>query len=158
MPQLNKTNISSLRSRLICLLAAVVLFLSALPLSAANIQKEFPFAVDEWFDIDVTDGPVTIHRIRIATQKGNIKSKLFRPGNSAFSATVQIQIEYTNDSSRDYDADLDIVWVDAKGNEIDGYRDEEGIDEDEKDEMTAVLSTLKYGLEQAKTLRVGIRF
>lgn len=139
-------------------IGAAFLFLFALPLSAVEIQKEFPFRLDEWFEIDVEDGPVTIHRIRVETKKGNVKSKVFRPGNSKFLQTVQIQIEYTNDSKRDYEADLDIVWVDANGEEIDGYRDEEDIDEDERDEMTAMLSTLKYGLEQAKTLRVGIKF
>ncbi|MCB1037629.1 MAG: hypothetical protein KDD47_27605 [Acidobacteria bacterium] len=142
------------------LLAVLLLLASAaaLPAEAASISKEFPFKLGEWYELEVTDGPVTIHRIRVEVQEGNVKSKIFRPGNSEFSKTVQIQIEYTNRADKDYDADIDVVWVDAKGNEIDGYRDEEGIDEDERDEMTMTLSTLKYGLEMAKTLKVGIRF
>lgn len=133
--------------------------LCTLPASAGNVSKDFPFELDTWYDLDVTDGPVTLHRVRVERQDGNVKSRIFRPGNSKFSETVQIQVEYTNTSEKDYEAEIDIVWVDAQGNEIDGYRDEEGIDEDEKkDEMTMTLSTLKYGLEQAKTLKVNIDF
>jgi len=132
--------------------------LATVPASAAEIDKEFPFKVDEWFPLEVTDGEVTVHRIRIKTIKGNFKSRVFRPSSTEFVRTVQIQIEYTNDSSRDVEADLDIVWVDSHGNEIDGYRDEEDMDEDEHDEMTAMISTSAYGLEQAKKLRVKIDF
>lgn len=137
-----------------CLVAAV----AALPAGAASISREFPFELDKWYELDVTDGPVTIHRVRVEHLDGNIKSTVFRGTNTEFVETVQIQVEYTNESDRDYDADLDIVWVDSQGREIDGYRDEEGIDEESHDEMTAALSTSKYGLEVAKTLRVKIDF
>jgi len=130
---------------------------ATLPAAAVEIETDFPFELDKWYDLDFEDGPVTLHRVRVVAQKSNVKSRLFRPSNSEFSETVQIQVEYTNTADKDYEADIDIVWVDAKGNEIDGYRDEEGIDEDEHDEMTMTFSTLRYGLEQAKTLRVKIR-
>jgi hypothetical protein len=140
---------------LICLLLSAFTTVAA---GAAEIDKEFTFKVDEWFPLEVTEGEVTVHRIRVKTIKGNLKSRVFRPTNTEFVGTVQIQVEYTNDSSRDVEADLDIVWVDSRGNEIDGYRDEEDMDEGEHDEMTAMLSTSAYGLEQAKKLRVKIHF
>lgn len=144
-------------SRLLALITLLI-GLSAVPAGALEISKEFPFRLGEWFELEAKEGPVTLHRIRLEVQSGNMKSKFLRPGNSEFSETIQIQIEYTNTSERDYDADIDVYWVDAQGKEIDGYRDEEGIDEDEHDKMTMTLSTLKYGLEQAKTLKVGIDF
>ena len=140
---------------LVPLLAVV---LTAVPAAAADIDKEFPFKLDEWFPLEVSEGDLTIHRVRVKTIKGNVKSKIFRPTNTEFVQTVQIQVEYTNDSSRDVEADLDIVWVDSRGNVIDGYRDEEDMDEDEHDEMTAMISTSAYGLEQAKKLLVKIHF
>lgn len=142
----------------LALLFALSLIFLPSPSAAGEVQREFPFELDKWYDLDVTEGDVTVHRIRVERLKGNVKSKIFRPSNSEFSVTVQIQIEYTNDAKRDYEADLDIVWVDANGNEIDGYRDDEDMDEEESDEMTAAFSTSKYGLEQAKTLRVGIEW
>ena len=113
-----------------CLILSLVL-LGTVPSHATTIEKEFPFEVDEWIDIDVTDGPITVHRIRVKSIKGNWKSRVTRPTNAEFTKTVQIQIDCTNESSRDVEADLDIVWVDSKGREIDGYRGEEDIDEEE---------------------------
>jgi len=139
-------------------LLALLSLLLAATATAATINKDFPFEVDKWYDLDVVDGEVTIHRVRIEVQSGNVKSRIFRPSNSEFSTTVQIQVSYTNDKSKDVEADIDIVWLDQAGKEIDGYRDEEDMDEDESDKMTMTFSTSKYGLEVAKTLRVRIDF
>jgi hypothetical protein len=141
-------------------LLSLVLFLAfaAATAEAAHIKKSFPFELDKWYALDVVDGEVTIHRIRVREMESNFKTRVFRPSNSEFAMTVQIQVEYTNDSSRDVEADLDIVWVDGSGHEIDGYRDDEDMDEGEKDDMTMTFSTSKYGLEKAKTLQVEIDF
>ena len=132
--------------------------LLAMPASAVTVEKEFPFELDEWIDIEFTDGPITIHRIRIETKKGNWKSKISRPTNAEFMTTVQVQIDCTNESAKDVDADLEIVWIDGQGEEIDGYRGKEEMDEEERDTMTAMFSTLNYGLDKAKKLKVKIQF
>jgi hypothetical protein len=138
-------------------LLVLALALAASPVFGGSVDRDVPFVFDEWIEIGYTDGPVTIHRVRIA-KTGLAKSKIFRPTNSEFSEDVQVQIEYTNDSERDFDCDLDIVWLDAQGVEIDGYRGEEDIDENDRDQMTAAFSTLKYGLDRAATLHIGLRF
>ena len=137
--------------------AALVLCLAA-PAAADTIEREFPFEVDQWFDLDYKDGDITVRRVRIKSVSGNFKSKVFRPGKSDFVTDVQIQVEYSNRGPNDVEADLDIVWVDSQGREIDGYRGEEDMDEGENDEMTAALSTLVYGLDVAKKLIVKIDF
>jgi len=132
----------------------------AVPVCAGELSKTWSFELDKWYDLNVTDGPVTLHKLRIEKQSGGLtKSKLFRPTNSDNLQTIQIQIEYSNSSRNDWEAHLDIKWVDSAGVLIDGYRDEEGINDDESYErMTVTLSTLKYGLKKAKKLKVSIKF
>lgn len=143
---------------LIAFLAAGLLVPNA---GAETIERDFPFELDEWYTLDVSDGPLTLHRIRVAAIKSNFKSRVFRPGlkGDPMVRDVQIQIEYSNDSSKDVEAQLEIFWLDSKGRRIDGYEGEEDMDEEERhDEMTALRSTLVYGLEVAKTLSVKITY
>jgi len=132
----------------------------ALPLGAAaeTVNKTFPFDLDKWYDVGVTEGPVTIHRVRVARQGGMVtKSKIFRPGNSEYLDSVQIQVEYSNTATRDWKADLRVVWTDDKDLVIDGYNGSEQLDERESfQHATVSLSTFKYGLEKARRLRVEI--
>ncbi|MEM9552784.1 MAG: hypothetical protein AAGC60_00875 [Acidobacteriota bacterium] len=146
------------RPILFVLAILVLAFAVSMPASAATIEKDFPFELDTWYDLDFEDGSLTVQRVRVAHLKSNLKSRLFRGSDTEFVETVQVQVEYVNNTGRDYEAALDIVWVDAKGREIDGYRGKEEMDEGEHDEMTAALSTSKYGLERAKTLKVKIVF
>lgn len=142
-------------------LAGLLLTLgSTAPAEAGTVSKSLPFQLDQWIPLDVTDGPVTLHRIRIREVRGGLtKSKVFRPGNDEYLKTVQIELEYSNTEKRDWEADLDIRWLDAQGEPIDGYHDDEGLDEDERhDETTVTLSTLKYGLDRAKKLEIEIEF
>ena len=148
-----------------CLASALCLLLAAVVFPALAhadvIEKKFPFKLDEWHDINYEDGPLTIHRVRVEAVSGNFKSRVFRPGlkNDPMVQDVQIQVEYSNDSSRDVDAELEIFWLDSKGRRIDGYHGEEDMDEEERhEEMTALRSTLVYGLEVAKSLSVKITF
>lgn len=140
------------------LFALVMVLAMAAPAPAETIDRSFPFELDTWFDLDYRDGDITVKRVRVKTVGSNFKSKVFRPGKTEFVTDVQVQVEYSNRGSHDVEADLDIVWVDSQGREIDGYRGEEDMDEGENDEMTAAMSTSKYGLEVAKKLIVKIDF
>lgn len=150
-----------LQYRSLVLAVLALAFLMPQSLLGATIDKEFPFELDKWYDLGITDGDVTIHRVRVEAVSSNIKSRIFRPGlsNDPLVRDVQIQVEYSNDSSRDYEADLAIFWVDGQGRRIDGYEGEEDMDEEEQhEEMTALRSTLTYGLDVAKKLKVHIKF
>ena len=129
--------------------------------SAETIEREFPFELDKWFELGIEDGPVTFHRVRVEAVDSNFKSRVFRPGlkGDAMVRDVQIQVEYSNESSQDVETELEIFWLDARGRKIDGYHGEEDMDEEERhDEMTALRSTLVYGLDVAKTLSVKIKY
>lgn len=144
--------------RSLCLASAVS---ALLPVSAfaGTAEKTVTLKVGEWVDLAATDGPVTLHRIRLVREGGLTKSTFMRPGNSQYLADVQIQLEYTNDSTNDWEAKFDVEWLDADGQAIDGYRGQEGLDSEQRhDEQTVTLSTLKYGLDKAKKLKIRIDF
>ena len=132
----------------------------AAPALAGSVHKSVPFALHQWVELGSEEGPVTLHRFRIEKKSGGLtKSKLFRPGNSEFLETIQLQLEYSNRSSHDWKAHLKIVWKDSKGRVIDGYVDKESLDDGESwDKATVTLSTLRYGLERAQTLEIEIEY
>jgi hypothetical protein len=126
---------------------------------AAGGARTFAFEADKWFSLDdVKQGPVTLHRIQVAHQKGLLtKSNLFRPGNADYLASIEIRIEYSNSATRDMKARLQIALLDEAGREMDGYNGKEDLDSEQKFQLITVkLSTLKYALDRAKQLRVAI--
>lgn len=124
---------------------------------AAGFQRTVPFALDQWIPIDLKDGPVTIHRVRIERKSRGFKSTVTRPGNSQFAQDVQIQIEYSNTSTTDWDVRGKIVWLDAADATIDGYEGSEDLDEEESHDVASMLfSTLRYGLDKARKLRIEL--
>jgi hypothetical protein len=126
---------------------------------AGEFEKQVPFAFDQWFDVNSNDGVATLHRIRIVREKQSAKSRIMRPGNSEYLQDVQIQLEYTNDASRDWEVAMRVEWLDDRGTAIDGYNDDENLDSDSRhDQATVTLSTLKYGLERAKTLSIRLSY
>ena len=136
-------------------LAAAIL----LPLAtfAGTVEKDVPFKLDQWIELASTDGPVTLHRVRLVRQGGVTKSSFMRPGNNKYLDDVQIQREFTNDSSNDWEARMSSEWLDGEGKPIDGYQGEEGLDSEQRhDQQTVTLSTLKYGLDRAKKLKISI--
>jgi hypothetical protein len=136
-----------------------VLGLLPAPAAAGSVEKSVNFALDEWIDLSSTDGPTTLHRVRLARQGGFTKSKFMRPGSSDYLEDVQIQLEFTNESSKDWDAEIVFEWFDADGKLIDGYKGTESLDSESKqDDQTITLSTLKYGLQRAKKLKLRIDY
>ena len=127
---------------------------------AETVKDEVDFEVDRWYDIDVEDGPITVHRIRVKELAGGVKSKVFRPGKSKNTRDVRVEIEYSNtDEKRDYEAKLSVYWYDSEDRLIDGVEAEEDFNNDERHETTTnTFSTLLYGLEVAKTLKFEIRW
>lgn len=121
--------------------------------------RTFTFEADKWNSLDeAKDGPITLHRIQIARQRGQFtKSTIFRPGNSEYLASIEIRLEYSNSATRDWKAKLHLALLDESGTEIDGYNGSEDLDEQENHNLVTIkLSTLKYALEKARKLRVAI--
>ena len=150
-----------IRTLALAVVLAIPLIGSASRGSAAKIEKDVPLELDRWIELESKDGPVTIHRIRIEKQKGDVtKASFIRPGNTQFLDTVRILVEYSNrDKNKDWEADLDITWLDGSGEEIDGYRDDENVNNDEShEEISVTLATLRYGLRRGKTLRIRIDY
>lgn len=138
-------------------IALLILLLCPLALLAAGVDKELPYALDQWIELKTTEGPVTLHRIRLASQSGVTKSKILRPGNSKFAADVQIQLEYSNEATNDWEAAIRFEWLDSAGVVIDGYDGNENLDNEAKyDQQTMTISTLRYGLDRAKKMRIHI--
>ena len=145
--------------RIVRLLGLVATLSVCLPVAsfAGTAEKTVAFALDQWVELASTDGPVTLHRVRLVREGGVTKSSFMRPGNNQYLADVQIQLEYTNDSTNDWEAQFSVEWVDAEGKVIDGYKGKEGLDSEQRHEQqTVTLSTLKYGLDKAKKLKIRI--
>ena len=139
--------------------ALLVLSVAAGNIHAAGAARTFAFEADKWFSLDdVKQGPITLHRIQVAHQKGLLtKSNLFRPGNADYLASVEIRIEYSNSATRDMKARLQIALLDEAGREMDGYSGKEDMDSEQKFQLITIkLSTLKYALDRAKQLRVAV--
>ena len=129
------------------------------PAATATVNRTFAFEIDKWYALDdVKEGPVTLHRIEVQRQKGLFtKSTLIRPGNTEFLASIEIRLEYSNTATRDWKATLHVALLDAADVEIDGFNGKEQLGEAENHNLVTVkLSTLKYGLDRAKKLRVVI--
>lgn len=145
-------------SRRICLGFALAALLCTLPASAGEVSKSFTFELDKWFDLAATDGPLTLHRLRLEKIGGGFTKLARLGGSSDYAASVELQIEYSNDSSSDWKADVVVEWLDAKGEVIDGYRSDMNLDDGDRHELKkASITTLRYGIDQAKKLRVEIR-
>ena len=129
-------------------------------LGAAETLKSYDFVVDEWQEIGATDGPVTLHRVRIDRLEGRLtKSTLARPYNQGYLETVRFQLDYSNGSSAKWRARITVRWLDEEGRVIDGFSANETLDKKSARKITqASVSTLKYGLERARTLEVEVRF
>lgn len=137
--------------------AAMCAILWAAAAQAGVFEAKVPFAFDQWFDVASTDGPVTLHRIRLVREKASAKSRIMRPGNSEHLQDVQIQLEFTNDATHDWEVGMRVEWLDDKGAVIDGYDDGENLDSESRhDQVTVTLSTLRYGLDRARTLSIRL--
>lgn len=143
-----------MRTTLTCL----TLLVAASVMAGDAIDKSVPFELGTWIELERTEGPVVLHRMRVVEQTGTItKSSIFRPSGSEYLKTVQIQVEYSNSATKDWTAWMQVEWVDADGKIIDGYRGDESLDDREvHDLVTVTLSTLKYGLERAKDLKIHL--
>ena len=90
--------------------------------SGEEIAKSYEFDIDQWFEIEATDGPVTLHRIRIDRKEARLnKSVLARPYNQQYLEPIRFQLEYSNGSSEKWRARITVRWLDEDGKIIDAF-------------------------------------
>lgn len=130
------------------------------PVAAGENIGTFEFKLGEWYELGPKEEPIELHRIRLDRVEGRLtKSALARPHNQQYLQTVRIQLEYTNTSDRKWNARVSASWLDENGDVIDGFSANEALDKRSARKIVQVsLSTLKYGLEKAKTLEVKVHF
>jgi hypothetical protein len=140
-------------SWMVTLLAATVL---AAPASAqTSVDKTVPFELDKWYELNVKEGPITLHRIRLErTGGGGLKARV-TGGEDEYRVPVKVELEYTNVASSDWRVVFRISWVDDGGEAIDGYNGSHQLSEKKDFERTGgTVTTLRYGIGRARKLRL----
>lgn len=137
---------------------ALVTLVWALPASAGEVSKSFSFEIGKWYELNTTDGPTTLHRFRLERGSATV-AKITRGDSSAYAANLELQLEFSNVGGSDWRAEVVVEWLDDQDKVIDGFRESKNLDEDERLKLWKTsITTLSYGLDRAKKLRVEIRF
>jgi len=135
------------------LLAATVL---AAPASAqTSVDKTVPFELDKWYELNVKEGPITLHRIRLERAGGGGLKARVTGGEDEYRAQVKVDLEYSNVASADWRVVFRISWLDDGGETIDGYNGSHELEEKKDFNRTGgTVTTLRYGLARARKLRL----
>jgi hypothetical protein len=138
-------------SWMVTLLAAVL----AAPASAqTSVDKTVPFELDKWYELNVKEGPITLHRIRLERSGGGGLKARVTGGEDEYRIPVKVELEYSNISSTDWRAVFRVSWVDDSGEAIDGYNGSHELDEKKDFNRTGgTVTTLRYGLVRARKVR-----
>lgn len=141
-------------SWMVTLLAAVL----AAPASAqTSVDKTVPFELDKWYELNVKEGPITLHRIRLERAGGGGLKARVTGGEDEYRVPVKVELEYSNVSSTDWKAAFKVSWLDESGETIDGYIGNHQLDEKKDFDRTGgSVTTLRYGLAHARKLRLHL--
>jgi hypothetical protein len=129
-------------------------------LRAQVINAALPaFELEKWIDVNKTDGPITIHRIRVSEDQAGIRSKSAEMAlNRAYVQRIAVQIEYTNESSRRYKSHIAVNMADANGEAVDGFSDDEGLEPNKsRGLVTRSFPASKYGLQRVTRIDLEIK-
>ena len=146
-------------STLLVTATGVLLFhLGAVALQAEVISAAFDFELERWMDIEQTDGPVTIHRVRVTTQRTGFRSWGAETAlNRDYMQRLGVQLEFTNESTRKYKSYIEVRLLDANGEAVDGFGDEEGLDANRaRNIVERSFPASKYGLKRVERLEIEI--
>jgi len=138
---------------MLTLLAATVL---SAPVSAqTSVDKTLPFELDKWYELNVKEGPITLHRIRLERGVGGGLKSRVTGGEDEYRAPLKVELEYSNAASSDWRVVFRISWTDDSGEAIDGYNGSHQLSEKKDFERTGgTVMTLRYGLARARKLRL----
>ncbi|MBZ0114447.1 MAG: hypothetical protein K8J08_18435 [Thermoanaerobaculia bacterium] len=128
------------------------------PAQALEVVKTFDFSLDQWQELETTEGTVTLHRIRLVRNQGRItKASFQRPYNQEYLEALQIELEYTNEDSKSKEIRVEVEWLDAEGEVIDGFGANEDLrKKSARRKISTSLSTARYGLSKAETMKVRL--
>jgi hypothetical protein len=138
---------------MVTLLAATVL---TAPASAqTSVDKTVPFELDKWYELNMKEGPITLHRIRLErTGGGGLKARV-TGAEDEYRVPVKVELEYSNVASSDWRVVFRVSWVDDGGEAIDGYNGSHQLSEKKDFERTGgTVTTLRYGIGRARKLRL----
>src|SRR6187401_2523147 len=84
-------------------LAIAAMGVTAHSAQATVLKQACEFRLEAWCDINLVDGPVTIHRARVTTTEAGIRSISAKNVlNDEYLKRISVQIEYTNEGDRKY--------------------------------------------------------
>jgi len=143
---------------LVCVLVVSAFLVSAPRAEAVVLKQSCEFELETWCDLEQKDGSVTIHRARVTTGESGIRSiSATNVLNDEYLKRIAVQIEFTNEGSRKYKSFIKARWLDADGEPIDGFGDEEGLEAHKARAMIKrSIGALKYGLGKAKTFEIEV--
>jgi hypothetical protein len=144
------------RSSMMVLLATAAL---AVPAAAqVTVDKTVPFELDKWYELGAKEGPVLLHRIHLERQGGpGLKARVAHGADEEWTASVKVELEYSNASSTDWKGVVRLTWLDDNGEAIDGYNGRHQLDEKtDFGRVSGTVTTLRYGLAHARKLRLLI--
>ena len=144
-----------MRTSMLAVLAVAVL---ARPAPAQpSVDKTVPFELGKWYELNVKEGPITLHRVHLERPGGVPLKARVTGADDEYRVPVKVEVEYSNASSTDWKATVRISWLDERGDVIDGYNGTSEIDEKKDfDRIGGTVVTLKYGLAHARKLRLLI--
>jgi hypothetical protein len=116
------------------------------------------FELEKWMDVNQTDGGVTIHRVRISGEQAGVRSNWAGMAlNRSYLQPLAVQIEYTNEGSRKIKSHISVSMVDADGEPIDGFSDDEGLEaKRSRGLVTRSFPASKYGLKRVARLELEV--
>ncbi len=120
-----------------------------------TVDKTVPFELDKWYELNVKEGPITLHRIRLERAGGGGLKARVTGGEDEYRVPVKAELEYSNVASSDWRVVFRVSWVDESGEAIDGYNGSHQLSEKKDFERASgTVTTLRYGLARAKKLRL----
>lgn len=141
-------------TRLALILGAAALLLAP-PLVAQAYDETFDFTVDEWIELDLEEVPITIHRLRLQGSDPGIAARIAR--NQRYVQQLELQLEFTNDGSQDWEAEVQVEWLDQAGDVIEGIETDFDLDgRDRRKIRREKKSVNRYGLSRAVRLSIRI--
>ena len=122
-----------------------------------TVDKTVPFELDKWYELNVKEGPITLHRIRLERSGGGgIKARV-TGGEDEYRIPVKVELEYSNVSSTDWRAVFRVSWLDDSGEAIDGYNGHHELEEGKEfNRAGGTVTTLRYGLVRARKVRLRL--
>ena len=142
-------------------LEALALLLTLTLASAAgaqNVDRAIPFELDQWIDLEVNDGAITLHRFRIVRDNSLVTPRLLgsKP-DFEYHDGLQFQLEFTNDGDYNWKADVRLQWKDDRDALIEGMSGEVRLAKNKRHHVRTITDTaLRFGLLRASQLEIKI--